>query len=257
MKGLAVLFGINYDTCKSGQLRGCVNDVDHMAEYLKRTLPITVECYTDKHGPAPVTRQSIVEKLYDVVIRSWNDRLDYVWLHYSGHGSYMRDYNGDEKDGKDECLVPVDYEENGCISDDYIAYILRYMNPQTKVILIFDCCHSATIADLPYSWEGPNYVQRENRWARIRAPVLSISGCMDHQTSADAWNVSGNREYSGAMTSCLLKCLQKKNEEGVALCDDVFALIDELRDELRKGKFTQIPVLCSTFNLRKQRCLFE
>ena len=33
--------------------------------------------------------------------------------------------------------------------------------------------------------------------------------------------------------------------------------VDELRDELRKGKFTQIPVLCSTFNLRKQRCLFE
>jgi hypothetical protein len=34
---------------------------------------------------------------------------DAVFTHYSGHGGKLRDDDGDEKDGYDETLVPVDY----------------------------------------------------------------------------------------------------------------------------------------------------
>ncbi len=35
---------------------------------------------------------------------------DNLFMHYSGHGGNMRDDNGDEKDGMDETLVPLDYQ---------------------------------------------------------------------------------------------------------------------------------------------------
>ena len=35
---------------------------------------------------------------------------DNLFMHYSGHGGSMRDDNGDEKDGMDETLVPLDYQ---------------------------------------------------------------------------------------------------------------------------------------------------
>ena len=37
-----------------------------------------------------------------------------------GHGGQMEDKSGDEDDGFDEILIPVDYKENGQIVDDEI-----------------------------------------------------------------------------------------------------------------------------------------
>jgi hypothetical protein len=34
-----------------------------------------------------------------------------------------------------------------------------------------------------------------------------ISGCMDIQTSADAWNINDSKKWSGALTTCLLEVL--------------------------------------------------
>ena len=34
---------------------------------------------------------------------------DCLFMHYSGHGGSMKDDNGDEADGMDETMVPVDY----------------------------------------------------------------------------------------------------------------------------------------------------
>ena len=38
---------------------------------------------------------------------------DTVWFHYSGHGGRLRDQDGDEADGYDETLCPVDYQTAG------------------------------------------------------------------------------------------------------------------------------------------------
>ena len=48
-----------------------------------------------------------------------------LFFHYSGHGSYIKDENGDEVDGKDECLCPIDYAYSGMIIDDEIKGILQ------------------------------------------------------------------------------------------------------------------------------------
>ena len=38
----------------------------------------------------------------------------------AGHGGWVEDTSGDEADGMDETLVPVDFEESGEITDDTI-----------------------------------------------------------------------------------------------------------------------------------------
>ena len=43
-----------------------------------------------------------------------------VFLSFAGHGGSVTDTSGDEADGKDETMVPVDYQSSGQITDDVI-----------------------------------------------------------------------------------------------------------------------------------------
>ena len=43
---------------------------------------------------------------------------DVVFVHYSGHGGRVRDTSGDEEDGYDSTLIPVDFKSTGQILDD-------------------------------------------------------------------------------------------------------------------------------------------
>lgn len=43
---------------------------------------------------------------------------DQLFLHFSGHGGQTEDMDGDEEDGLDEVIYPVDFKSNGHITDD-------------------------------------------------------------------------------------------------------------------------------------------
>jgi hypothetical protein len=45
---------------------------------------------------------------------------DSLFFHYSGHGGQTKDMDGDEEDGFDEVVYPVDFETAGHIVDDVI-----------------------------------------------------------------------------------------------------------------------------------------
>jgi len=68
---------------------------------------------------------------------------DYILVFYSGHGTQIPDTNGDETDGYDEAIVPVDF--NGDISsliiDDDLGEIFSHSKTQ-KGVFIFDSCFS-------------------------------------------------------------------------------------------------------------------
>lgn len=76
---------------------------------------------------------------------------DSLVFHYSGHGSQQRNYTGDEVDGYDETLCPLDYETQGMIVDDEInVTIVRPLPAGVKLHAIIDACHSGTVLDLPF-----------------------------------------------------------------------------------------------------------
>lgn len=252
IKSRAYLFGLNYASEPEAKLNGCVNDVNMMADYLTKKHKIPCTVFTDDTKREACTAMGIIQKLYEAAVQSFREDLDYVWIHYSGHGSSLRDRSGDERDGRDECLVPVDFKTAGVIPDDYIVKLFQLFNPKTRIVFMFDCCHSGTIGDVKYSWEGPSRVSVENILCNVNARVITISGCLDAQTSADAYNVLGDGKYVGAMTANLLQVL---NGTQAGPKKNVFEIVDLLRVKLKQGGFTQIPKLCSSYNIAKDPVL--
>jgi hypothetical protein len=249
MKSKAILFGINYINSPSARLNGCINDLNNMGKFLKEEAKYdVVKIYTDETDTNKVSGNFIINSIYKLAIDSHRYNLERVWIHFSGHGYAINDVDGDEKDGKDECIVPADYH-NGVITDDLIKRVFRYFNKKTEVRCVFDCCHSGTIGDLRYSYRGDNNTcYLENMKSKCHANIVLLSGCMDKQTSTDAYNVQGKKEFSGAMTSCLLMSMKDSS--------NVLDVLMKVRKELKKKNFSQIPVLTTSFQVDSNTKLF-
>jgi hypothetical protein len=152
----AILIGINYTGHEQGVLSGCHNDVRNMVEYMKdvhgfQDENITILLDDDEHTSP--THENIINAYKKIVDES--EAGDAVFCHYSGHGAKIRDDDGDEADGYDETLVPVDYHEAGMIRDDDLFDILiKPMKDDVHCVFLMDCCHSGTVLDLPYLFKA-------------------------------------------------------------------------------------------------------
>jgi hypothetical protein len=166
--------------------------------------------------------------------RSWADSLDRVVISYSGHGTYIPDRNGDEADGKDECLCPSDFRISGLIKDDDLLYILRTFNPKTRIFIVVDCCHSGTILDLPFTvgTSIPNIVTNSD----IEQTIVVVSGCIDSQTAAETYDLK-MQKFGGVLTSSLVHILSNNNKTGI------FDLHRELSETIKEAGYSQIPVV--------------
>lgn len=147
----AVIIGINYKG-QQGELRGCHNDAFNMQKYVQDRYGFqqndTVMLIDDGRHTSP-TRANIISAYKKVVAESRPG--DSIFLHYSGHGTKVPDQNGDEDDGYDEALVPLDFKRTGHIlDDDLYKIIVEGVSPGVHVMAVMDCCHSGTILDLPY-----------------------------------------------------------------------------------------------------------
>ena len=94
----ALLVGINYKGTNY-QLNGCINDVTNMSKFLKTVLKYDkITEITDDTRIKP-TRANIISNLVNMVKNS--KRGDRLLFLYSGHGSLVKDQNGDETSGYD------------------------------------------------------------------------------------------------------------------------------------------------------------
>jgi uncharacterized caspase-like protein len=149
----AVIIGINY-VGQQGELSGCQNDAKNMAEYIKDVWGFEESNITflmdDGQNPDP-TMENILNAFKQLV--SDSEPGDVAFVHYSGHGGKVRDDNGDEADGYDETLVPLDYQQAGQIRDDDLFTTLVGAMPRgAHLTCVMDCCHSGTVLDLPYQF---------------------------------------------------------------------------------------------------------
>eukprot|EP00339_Tiarina_fusa_P001987 CAMPEP_0117005264 /NCGR_PEP_ID=MMETSP0472-20121206/5947_1 /TAXON_ID=693140 ORGANISM="Tiarina fusus, Strain LIS" /NCGR_SAMPLE_ID=MMETSP0472 /ASSEMBLY_ACC=CAM_ASM_000603 /LENGTH=305 /DNA_ID=CAMNT_0004706465 /DNA_START=166 /DNA_END=1086 /DNA_ORIENTATION=- len=148
----AILIGINY-VGQQGQLSGCHNDVNNIKRYLiqhegfmEKDMLILMD-NNQNHAP---TKKNIVDAF--TRITQYSKAGDCVFIHYSGHGGRVKDLDGDEDDGFDETLIPVDFRSAGQIVDDDIYKMLvKAMPADVNVTVLMDCCHSGTAMDLPYT----------------------------------------------------------------------------------------------------------
>lgn len=215
----ALLIGINYNGTNS-QLNGCINDMDNLSQKLSSFNLIKKENMTlmtdNLGGEQYPTKKNILTQLESLVQYAVKFPKNPVQLFvaYSGHGTYLRDNNGDEIDGQDEALCPVDYDQQGFITDDYLnKNFLSRLPANVKLVMLIDACHSGTMGDLKYNYkfDGKGTVETFNNYNNTVAEIVMISGCTDVQTSADAYIFDPTQrkyEYQGAMTASFLATLQ-------------------------------------------------
>lgn len=82
---------------------------------------------------------------------------------YAGHGGQTKDLDGDEPDGYDEVIYPVDFRQHGHITDDEMHRIMvSPLCAGVRLTAIFDSCHSGTALDLPYIYSTQGILKEPN-----------------------------------------------------------------------------------------------
>ncbi|CAK8541355.1 unnamed protein product [Lathyrus sativus] len=217
----AVIVGISYKFSRH-ELKGCINDAKCMRYLLinKYSFPessiIMLTEEEDPRGPKFPSKNNIRMAMF--WLTQGCQPGDSLVFHYSGHGSQQRNYNGEEADGFDETICPLDFETQGMIVDDEInATLVRPLPHGVRLHALIDACHSGTVMDLPflcrmnshgqYVWE--DHRPRSGVWkGSSGGEVISFSGCDDHQTSADTSALS-KITSTGAMTFCFIQAIER------------------------------------------------
>jgi hypothetical protein len=102
---------------------------------------------------------------------------DSLFFHYSGHGGQTPDLDGDEGDGYDEVIYPVDFRTQGHIVDDEMHRIMVKSLPAgVRLTAIFDSCHSGSALDLPYLYSTQGVLKEPNLAKEAGQGLLSIVG---------------------------------------------------------------------------------
>jgi hypothetical protein len=204
----ALLFAINDYPGSQNDLRGCINDQYDLKDKLNDEFGLfTVKTVSNRRATVGNFKKLL------------NEEVDILWpgdtllVHYSGHGTYVKDKSGDEADGYDEAL----YLYDGALIDDDIKEILDKIPEGAIVVMMFDCCYSGTITkSLNMRPDKIRFVQLEDyskEVSKVKSRVavseemkwITFSGSSAHQTSADAY-IDG--QYNGAFTYFALRYLK-------------------------------------------------
>jgi metacaspase-1 len=92
----------------------------------------------------------------------------------AGHGGQTKDLDGDEDDGYDEVIYPVDFKRAGHIVDDEIHHIVvKPLVAGVRLTAIFDSCHSGSVLDLPYIYSTKGVLKEPNLAAEAGQGLLN------------------------------------------------------------------------------------
>ncbi|KAL8365085.1 hypothetical protein RB595_004077 [Gaeumannomyces hyphopodioides] len=141
-------------------LRGCVNDVLAVEQYLIDTINVNPEQVTKLLAPEPgrkylsqLPTDTYRSPTYDNIVDALKvpegaKQGDFVYIHFSGHGARATTVFPELKDraadDEDHVLVPSDITRGGkYIRDLEMGILLQAMvNAGLIVTVVLDCCHS-------------------------------------------------------------------------------------------------------------------
>ncbi len=253
----ALLIGCNYTNDTTHRLNGCIYDVYEMKKVLIQVFNYTetdIIMITDSdiQNDIKPTYQNILENLKKLVEMSGN--LDSIYFHYSGHGTQLTDSNGDEPDGKDEGIVPVDFQNTKILTDDVLYdNFFSKVDSNCRVVCVFDSCNSGSISDLNYSWlsDGKKiYKTTLTNLKPIEKRIYVLSGCVDNKFSYEAIDPV-NSHPCGALSLQLRNVLEENN-----WILPIDKLIISLTKKLKTSTYTQTPVLTTGFVCEQTELVF-
>jgi hypothetical protein len=252
MAKLALCIGIN--DYPHAPLFGCVNDITTANDFLAR-----------RHGFKPderfvctderATTQGYLDRLEAFVTGIQPGDKLILWL--SHHGGTVA---GDEVDGRDEVLCPVDFngQRQNIITDDQFSEILGRVPEGVYSIVIADTCFSGGLMDQAIMRVGsiavPRFYPPEQAFPdilpirrRVFRPEklprwILLSGCSEGETCADA--MLGGR-YRGAFSYYLIRALEEY--EGDANTPTwkppLTELVIDVAGRLSDARYGQVPTV--------------
>lgn len=171
----ALLVGINYFGSKN-ELRGCINDVKNMSRFLNERFgyqwdDMVILTDDQRQMNKVPTRENIIRAMQWLTNNAQPN--DSLFFHYSGHGGVTKDLDGDEEDGTDQVIYPVDFEQAGHLVDDIMHDIMvRPLPSGCRLTALFDSCHSGTALDLPYVYSTKGVVKEPNLFKDVGGDAL-------------------------------------------------------------------------------------
>lgn len=169
-KNRALLIGISdYSSKYSWNTISGTNDIDLIKDVLKDFS--VKELRNDK-----ATYTNILKEFERLIEQSKPG--DIVYIHFSGHGQPVEDYDGDENDGWDEAFVPYDagdkyisgvYEGDKHLVDDTLNGLLERLRVKLGasgfLYVVMDACHAGE------QFRG----EEEDDEAPVRGSIVGIS----------------------------------------------------------------------------------
>ena len=138
----ALVVGIDKYKNPAWNLQGCSMDAAVMSGMLQDHFGFpgdNVRLLIDDRA----TKANILSRL-DWLVRDAKPG-DVLAFFYAGHGSQVRDRNGDELDDHlDEILCPHDLNWDDPLSDDVLSQYFSRVPEGVNLTVIFDCCNSGT-----------------------------------------------------------------------------------------------------------------
>lgn len=199
------------------------NDIDLLAPTLSQH-GFSITSIKDKNATAKNIRNKITKLISKV------KDGDIVYLHFSCHGQPFEDFSGDEEDGWDEALVPIDAQmyynekkyhgENHIIDDElnnYLIQIRKKAGITGFVYVVIDACHAGSSYrgddedDLcergtrnAFSKSGKLYRPRINTTSNIKiqkedslSDICVLEACRSYQVNRE---IKENGTYYGPLS---------------------------------------------------------
>lgn len=150
----AFMVGIShYDTALTGYQWNNINgveDINLLSPILKKQ-GFYLTTLTDEQA----TYKNITSQMSQFISKT--QKGDIVYIHFSTHGQPVEDIDGDEADGWDEAIVPIDayklykkgvYEGKNHLIDDqlnqYIKKLREKIGTSGFLYVVIDACHAGT-----------------------------------------------------------------------------------------------------------------
>lgn len=161
----ALCVGIN--AYPNNPLTGCVNDARAWADAFVNLGFDAPQMLLDREATAENMRREMTALVA-------NSRAgDVIVFQYSGHGTNVVDDDGDEDDGYDEAMCPVDFDDGNLIIDDDIRAIFAQLPDGVNLTCFFDCCFSGTISRMAFGARPvPLAAGKRARFVTASASVL-------------------------------------------------------------------------------------
>lgn len=164
---------------------------------------------------------------------------DIVYLHFSCHGQPVEDMNGDEEDGWDEAIIPIDaqkiyqkdkYTGDNHIKDDelneYLCSIRNKVGNKGFVYVVIDACHAGSSyrgdeeddsiivrgTNRGFSPSGKQFAPRIDKRGKIRveksasmANICILEACRSYQVNSE---ILEDGVYYGSLSFYVNKVLK-------------------------------------------------